>query len=108
MKRYCSGAAVWLDHVDSLRRINGGIGAGVGPVRVRRYSGAGMARIAGTGRSAGEGCGPGGLSPHWVSGSCDDPARALIPWLSRGLDGTRQPCRGAASLARFSFPGPER
>ena len=47
MKRYCSGAAVWLEHVDSLRRINGGIGAGVGPVRVRRYSGAGMARIAG-------------------------------------------------------------
>ena len=50
--------------------IDEGVLGGRWPVRVRRDSGAGMARIAGTGRSAGEGCGPGGLaSAHWGSGS---------------------------------------
>ena len=71
----------------------------VGPVRVRRDSDAGMARIAGTGRKTEE---------DWVSGSCDDPAGAPVPWLSQAMVLRRQPCRGAASLARFSFPGPER
>ena len=36
-----------VGRVDSLRQWMRGIGVGVGPVRVRRYSGAGMARIAG-------------------------------------------------------------
>ena len=96
-----------VGRVDSLRRLMRGIGAGVGPVRVRRYSGAVMARIPGTGRSAGEGCGPGGLSLHWGSGSCDDPAGAPVPWLSQAMVLRRHPCRGAASLSELLFPGPE-
>ena len=105
---HLEGSCQGVGRVDSLRQSMRGIGVGVGPVRIRRDSSAGMARIAGTGRSAGEECGPGGQSPHWVSGSCDDPAGAPVPWLSQAMVLRRHPCRGAASLARFSFPGRER
>ena len=81
---------------------------GVGPVRVRRDSSAGMAWIAGEERKTTEGCGPGGLSPHWASGSCDDPAGPSVPWLSQAMVLRRHPCRGAAiSLSKLLFPGPE-
>ena len=81
---------------------------GVGPVRIRRDSGAGMARIAGTERKTEEEeWVSGGLSAHWGSGSCDDPAGAPVPWLSQAMVLRRHPCRGAASLSKLLFPGPE-
>ena len=52
--------------------------------------------------------GPAGLSPHWASGSCDDPAGAPVPWLSQVMVLRRHPCRGAASLSKLLFPGRER
>ena len=59
LERSCQG----VGRVDSLRQSVRGIGVGVGPVRVRRYSGAGMARIAGKDRKTAEGWSSGGLLP---------------------------------------------
>ena len=47
------------------------------------------------GETLGKNGGSTGLSPHWVSGSCDDPAGAPVPWLSQAMVLRRQPCRGA-------------
>ena len=49
------------------------------------------------------GCRPTGLPAAAIARH-----RRRAPWLSQAMVLRRHPCRGAASLARFSFPGRER
>ena len=81
--------------VGSLRQLMRGYWGGSWAGQDKADSDAGMVRIAGTERKTEEEeWVSGGLSAHWVSGSCDCSARAPVPWFSQGLG------RRAAPLMR--------